>query len=240
MSRREIGSWDSKEKSAYQFHVDQSGEIIRLWNDGFNLIHSNLSRADGTRLSADKRFMAGLIASSIDQLRCIFILATNGYFMQAMNLARMLAEVSVTYWYLYLCPERQEQFDKPKPREPEVKDMIKEIKCHPDAPSELPGLMDWVCDVIKDLELHKYSHISYLTVPSTLMESAGEITSMTFGPRCSNDRCCAVFHDTISLVVMILMCTNHFLMITGHKEIEEYAAYCEKVDRSRHRNDGTV
>ena len=240
MSRRETGSWDSKEKLAYQFHVAQSGETIRLWNDGFNLIHSNLSRADETRLSADKRFMAGLIASSINQLRCIFILAMNGYFMQAMNLARMLAEVSVTYWYVYLYPDRQEKFDNPRPKEPEVKDMIKEIKCHPDAPAELLRFVDWVREFIKDLKLHKYSHVSCLTVPSTLMESAGEVTSMTFGPRCSKDRCYAVFCDTISLVVMILMCTNHFLVITGHKEIEEYAAYCEKVDSIRHRNGGTV
>ena len=247
MPPNETLDWIETEKAARQFHARSSGDSIQLWVDGFNLVHSNLSRVGGRKLPEEQGFMVGLIAASIDSMRCVFNLAMTGYFMQAMNLARLLAEISTTYWYLKVFPEEHESFDNPNPREPEMKDMLTKIESCADK-SQYP-LEDIIAirDFVKSHELHKYSHVSYLTVPATVEESSCGTASMTFGPRVNAELCHGVFSDTLSLVFRIVACTFDIMNVLGLDTTDDALAYADRISsyfsetsEGCSPNDGTV
>ena len=227
MSTHETFDWIERERTAKRFHASSAGDTTQLWIDGLDVVHSNLSRIYGRELAEIQRYTAGLISASVNSMRCTHTLAMTGYFMQAMNLSRMLAETSTAYWYLKFFPDEYDRFDSPK--EPKLNEMLQKLECSSDEPSHILEFIVAIREFIKTHQLHKYSHVSYLTVPATIESSIRGVTSMTFGPRSNAELCHGVFADTLALVFRIVMCTFDIVNSVGLRPTDDASAYVHRL-----------
>ncbi len=234
MSTEETFNWIEKERIAKRVHAGSARETIDTWVEGFNLVHSNLSRASGRDLSEEQRFMVGLIAAAINSMKCILDLAMAGYFPQAMNLSRILIEIDVAYWYLRTYPEKYSKFRDADRTAPRLNDMIQEIESDSDQVAALLHFSHITREHIKDF--HPFSHVGIPTVASIISEEECG-TSIAFGPQIDKEWCYGVFHDTLPMVAGILGCTNNLLGLVGEDQIEEFPSYLERALRARERDD---
>lgn len=233
MSAQETFNWIEKEKAAKRIHAGSAKETINTWVEGFNLIHSSLPRAHGRNLSEEQRFMVGLLAASINSMKCIFELALAGYFAQAMNLSRMLIEIDVAYWYLRIFPEEYSRFSDVDNGSPKVNDMLQKIESHPYQGDALSYFSRTTRKHIRDF--HPFSHVGRPTVASIISKEEDR-TNIAFGPKIDNELCYGVFHDTLPMVAGILACTNDLLRLIGEMQIEELPAYLERALSARERD----
>ena len=229
----EIFNWFERERNAKRVHTGSTGETIKTWLEGFNLVHSNLSRASGIDLTEEQRFMVGLIASSINSMKCILDLTITGYFLQAMNLARILIEIEVMYWYIRIFPQDFRRFQHPNRSVPKFDDMRKKIQSCP----EETGLYLTFGRAARNSmrEFSNYSHVAISTVGSVTNVELDK-TRIAFGPKIDEHQCFAVLHDTLPLVVGILACTSNLLDFAGSGPIEDFTSYADKARSVRERD----
>ena len=123
----------------------------------------------------------------------------------------------------------------------------KKIESHPDAPEGLYAHIHAIRDFIRNYKLHKYSHVSKLTVPATIEENLCGTTVMTFGPQMNKDLYYGVFHDTLPLVLRIFVCTldlMNLLVLAPTEELIAYgnrlSLYCEEAAKADKKDEGTA
>lgn len=222
-------SWEEQEAAARRFHAQHANEAIKTWEEGFNLLHSNIAKLDGASLEdvPERRVMVAVLANAINSLKCIRDHALTGYFTQAMNLARLPIEDWMTYWYLRNYPGEHERFTDRRRKTPTFNGMLQKVE----AASARRGVQVESNPAARWLrDFHDWSHTGGPTVRA-VMAIDTERTSYHVGPQADTERCRAVFLDTLPQISMLLGAANNLLMLMGVAAIVELDAYEERAVR---------
>ena len=173
----------------------------------------------------EQKILLALIAGSFNSLMCVYRLTITGYFVQAMNVARLPVENLMAYWYLRNFPCKYEVFTNPQARAPSYNDMLNSIKG-----LHRPVGIDRDFDAFRDLisSFHKFSHARSTTVLLTL-RNADRNADELIGPRRDVEQLHGTFHDTHSVVGAVLWCANDLLSLMNLDQSDQLPGLLERV-----------
>lgn len=152
------------EREAIAFHSRVALDAEQVLLEGFDLLLGSLDPLQGHTFGeqAEQRVMMAFFVQTLNSLRCAFQLATQGYYLQALNLTRPVVEEWMAYWYLRNFPERHGQFTATDKEPPPFNDMLQAIEARQsrkrksggDPPSQPER---WARSWMK--EQHQFSHV---------------------------------------------------------------------------------
>ena len=180
-----MNTWDDFENEArlVEKHTcEQEPEIVGLMKDSIGIFADGFSAAKGSDTSDEALAKMSLLSHSFATLKCSIDTALRGYYVQSMNLLRIVYENWIAYKYLEKNPDKAILWIRPskKNKPPGHAAMLQEID---DDYSPLKGNMkDWykiLCSFAHTDPLNLLSQIS-------TVEVQGE-TSIHFGATYNKD-----------------------------------------------------
>jgi|SRR5579859_4989166 len=228
----ELADLRSLEQRAIATHLKQASDAANIYLDGFNFLHQSLHVLTGYKFgeALEQRVMMALFIKTLNSMRCFYELATLGYYVQALNLVRTPVEDWMGYWFLRNFPERHEEFTKPGLEPPEFNIALQAVESAQNRqrkgvgqPPKQPDkrIRAWM------KELHKYSHLSRLTVRE-VMTIDKDFTHYRLGPDEDEARFRATIAQAIPIIAAHLEALDNFRRLAGREPIADFKAYADR------------
>jgi len=228
------GNYQKLEQQAMEFHEKQAPDAVAIFLDGYNMLlrgHDPLQRYSFGQ-AVEQRVIMALFIKTLNSLRCIYELATRGYFIQALNLLRTPVEDWMGYWFLRNFPERHPEFTTAGSEPPSFNDMLQAIESRQNevrkqegkpALGPDPRVRAWL------KQLHQYSHLSRIGVRA-IMTIDQVFTNYHLGPDEDEGRFRLCIAEALQVIGAHLEALDNFRRLVGQPPIDGLGAYIDSVE----------
>ncbi len=180
-----MNTWDDFEKEARLVEkntCEQESEIVSLMKNSIGIFADGFYAAKGADSSDEALAKMSLLSHSFGTLKCSVDMTLRGYYVQSMNLLRIVYENWIAYKYLEKNPHKAILWIRPSERKkpPKHSAMLKEIdNDYSPLKGKMKGWYKTLCSFAHTDPLNLLSQISTVEVP-------GE-TSIHFGATYKRD-----------------------------------------------------